>query len=49
MAQLCRMMISVFLMSLSVQEKERIRGEDVSVILTEMKKEDWSFGNGIHI
>lgn len=24
-----------------------IRGEDVSVILTETKKEDWSFGNGI--
>ena len=35
------------LREVNVQGEEEIRGEDVSVILTETKKEDWSFGNGI--
>jgi 4-oxalocrotonate tautomerase len=32
---------------LSAEGEDTIRGEDISVILTETKKEDWSFGNGI--
>ena len=35
------------LTKLSCEGEERIRPEDVSVIMTETKKEDWSFGNGI--
>jgi 4-oxalocrotonate tautomerase len=35
------------LQKLNVKGEDAIRGEDVSVILTETKKEDWSFGNGI--
>jgi phenylpyruvate tautomerase PptA (4-oxalocrotonate tautomerase family) len=35
------------LKGISVAGEETVRGEDVSVILTETKKEDWSFGNGI--
>jgi len=35
------------LKEINVHGGEAIKGEDVSVILTETKKEDWSFGNGI--
>lgn len=35
------------LKEIRVHGEEAIKGEDVSVILTETKKEDWSFGNGI--
>lgn len=35
------------LKEISVEGEEPVRGEDVSIILTETKKEDWSFGNGI--
>ena len=35
------------LKAIKVDGEEVIKGEDVSVILTETKKEDWSFGNGI--
>jgi phenylpyruvate tautomerase PptA (4-oxalocrotonate tautomerase family) len=35
------------LQNVNAEGEMGIRGEDVSVILTETKKEDWSFGNGI--
>jgi|SRR5579859_1642868 len=35
------------LSGIRAEGEEAIRGEDVSVILTETKKEDWSFGMGI--
>jgi 4-oxalocrotonate tautomerase len=35
------------LKGITVAGEDIVRGEDVSVILTETKKEDWSFGNGI--
>src|SRR5271169_1902422 len=34
------------LIAINAEGEETIRGEDISVILTETKKEDWSFGNG---
>jgi phenylpyruvate tautomerase PptA (4-oxalocrotonate tautomerase family) len=35
------------LMRINAEGEESIRREDISVILTETKKEDWSFGNGL--
>jgi phenylpyruvate tautomerase PptA (4-oxalocrotonate tautomerase family) len=35
------------LKGINVAGEDAVRGEDVSVILTETKKEDWSFGNGL--
>lgn len=35
------------LMRINAQGEDQVRGEDISVILTETKKEDWSFGNGL--
>ena len=39
--------LNAALMDIEVEGEEAIRGEDVSVILTETKKEDWIFGNGL--
>lgn len=35
------------LKGINVTGEDAVRGEDVSVVLTETKKEDWSFGNGL--
>lgn len=39
--------LNAAIVGIRVEGEEGVRGEDVSVILTETKKQDWSFGDGI--